>query len=203
MFFGFWLYYRYTICQKHRGVSLLSDETMVERIKNGDDTAMNDVINRYFKLMWKIAGAILKNVASAEDIEECVADVFVYLWQNPEKYDAQRGKLKAWLSIVARSRAVNQYHRLTRRNDVPLDDVRCLRQPDYADGISAEETKEALNAAIRALDEPGREILIRRYYYDQKPKEISLALAMPVKQVENQLYRAKRKLRRMMTNGGA
>ena len=68
------------------------------------------------------------------------------------------------------------------------------------DDILKEETRRALVAAINALGEPEREILIRRYYYDQKPKEIALALDMNVKQVDNRLYQTKLKLREALPN---
>lgn len=68
------------------------------------------------------------------------------------------------------------------------------------DDILKEETRRALIAAINALGEPEREILIRRYYYEQKPKEIALALDMNVKQVDNRLYQTKLKLREALPN---
>ena len=49
-----------------------------------------------------------------------------------------------------------------------------------ADDILKEETRRTLIAAINALGEPDREILIRRFYYGQKPKEIALVLDMSV-----------------------
>ena len=52
---------------------------------------------------------------------------------------------------------------------------------------------------MNALGEPDREVLVRRYYYDQKPKEIAAVLRLPVKQIENRLYRAKRFLRDRLT----
>ena len=63
-----------------------------------------------------------------------------------------------------------------------------------------EETRNALIAAINALGEPDREILIRRYYYEQKPKEIALAMDMSAKQVDNRLYQTKLKLREALSN---
>ena len=61
------------------------------------------------------------------------------------------------------------------------------------------ETRRELLAAVNALGEPGREILVRRYYYGQKPREIALALGLTVKQVDNSLYRAKRQLREALS----
>ena len=40
-----------------------------------------------------------------------------------------------------------------------------------------------------------REIILRRYYRDEKPRAIARALGLSVKQVDNRLYRAKAKLR--------
>lgn len=54
--------------------------------------------------------------------------------------------------------------------------------------------------AVNALGEPDREILVRRYYYEQKPKEIALALNLSVKQVNNRLYQTKQKLREALSN---
>lgn len=156
-------------------------------------------MDKYARLLWSVAGTVLKNVASTEDIEECVADVFVYLWENPEKFDSRRGRLKVWLTVVARSQAVDRYRRLTRESALPLDDTVLSRQLDLTEGLLAAEARRALVAAVNALEEPDREIILRRYYYDQRPRDIACALDLPVKQVENRLYRAKQKLRAAIT----
>ena len=55
-----------------------------------------------------------------------------------------------------------------------------------------------LLAAVNALCEPDQEILLRRYYYQQKPKDIAVAVDLSVKQVENRLFRAKQSLRKQL-----
>ena len=54
-------------------------------------------------------------------------------------------------------------------------------------------------AAPDALTEPDREILLRRYYFGQKPREIAAALGLDKKQVDNRLYQTKRRLRASVT----
>ena len=54
-------------------------------------------------------------------------------------------------------------------------------------------------AAVDALGEPDREILLRRYYFGQKPREIAAALGLDKKQVDNRLYQTKRRLRASVT----
>ena len=48
------------------------------------------------------------------------------------------------------------------------------------------------------LEENEKELILRRYYYEQKPAEIAVALDLPKKQVENKLYYARQKLKKMM-----
>jgi RNA polymerase sigma-70 factor (ECF subfamily) len=104
------------------------------------------------------------------------------------------------LSIVARTQAVNRCREIAKRNTVSLEDTDFVDQIGIVDDILKAETRQNLLASVNALGEPDREILIRRYYYDQKPKEIALALDMSVKQVDNHLYNTKRKLREALSN---
>ena len=87
----------------------MNDKRIISAITNRDEQMLSYVVRKYSKLLWKIAASILINSASAQDVEECVADVFIYLWQYPEKYDPDKAKLFSWLSMVARSRGVNRY----------------------------------------------------------------------------------------------
>ena len=178
----------------------MNDERMITAIKNRSEAAINEVITKYSKLLWSVAGAVLNNIGSTQDVEECVADAFIYLWEHPEKYNPQRGKLKTWLSIVVRTQAVNRYREISKRNTISVEDTDFIAQLGVVDNILESETRRTLLAAINALGEPDREILIRRYYYDQKPKEIAYALNMSVKQVDNRLYQTKLKLRELLSN---
>lgn len=178
----------------------MNDERMITAIKNRNEAAINEVIIKYSKLLWLVAGSVLNNIGSTQDIEECVADTFIYLWEHSDKYDPQRGKLKTWLSIVARTQAVNRCREIAKRNIVPLEDTDFIDQLGIVDTFLEAETRRALLAAVNALGEPDREILIRRYYYEQKPREIALALDMSVKQVDNRLYQTKLKLREALSN---
>lgn len=178
----------------------MNDERIISAIKKKDETAINRVIEKYSKLLWSVSGAVLNNIGSTQDVEECVSDTFIYLWEHPDKYDPQRGKLRTWLSIIARTQAVNRCREIAKKNTVSLEDVRFIDQLGIVDDIFKEETRQALLAAIKALSESDREILIRRYFYEQKPKEIAVALDMSAKQVDNRLYQTKQKLRAALSD---
>ncbi len=178
----------------------MNDERTISAIKKKEEAAINEVIEKYSKLLWSVSSAVLNNIGSVQDVEECVADTFIYLWEHPDKYDPQRGKLKTWLSIIARTQAINRCREIAKKNTIPLEDVGFIGQLGIVDNIFKEETRQALLAAIKALGETDREILMRRYYYEQKPKEIAIALDMSTKQVDNHLYQTKQKLRAALSN---
>lgn len=180
----------------------MRDEKILSEIKARNEETICLVMEKYSKLLWTVVDAVLKNVGTAQDVEECVADVFISLWQRPGQFDPSRGKLKSWLCIVARSKALDRYRQLTRRDTVSIDDVMLIGRMGVQEYVIQEETKRELIAAIDGLSPFEREILIRRYYYDQKPRDIAVALDIPVKQIENHLYRSKQKLRNAVSQKG-
>lgn len=179
----------------------MQDEKILLGIQNREEDVMAKVIDRYSRLLWPIAAAVLDHVGDSRDVEECVADAFIYLWANPQKFDPSRGSLKTLLCIVTRSRAIDRCRELSRRKTIPLEEVVLGSCVGLQENLLRRENSRELAAAVNALEEPAREILIRRYYYGQKPRQIALALDMTVKQVDNSLYRSKRHLREMLCAG--
>lgn len=186
-----------------KGVSVLNDKKIISAIEARDERMLAFVVQRYSKLLWKIAASVLINAASAQDVEECVADVFIYLWQYPEKHDPDKAKLSSWLSVVARSKAVDSYRRITRKREISMEEI-VLESLGYVennvtDGEMEERySRDKLCSCMEGLDEKEKELVIRRYYYEQKPAEIAVALDIPKKKVENRLYYVRQKLRKMM-----
>ena len=176
----------------------MNDQQIARGVARRDENAIRWAMDRYERLLWSVAASVLGREAAAADIEECVADVFIYFWQHAEAFDPGRGNLKTWLAVVARSRAADRRRQILRREEVSLDQERLAENLQREEGLDAE-TREALCRAVEALEEPDREILLRRFAWGQKPREIALALGLTVKQVENRLYRSKQKLRAWMS----
>ena len=176
----------------------MQEKNIIDAIKAGDEQAMQKIICRYSRLLWSIVGAVLSQVGTTEDMEECVADVFIDLWEHPQKYDESRGGLKAWLSVIARNKAIDRYRQKTKIQTIPLEETVLAQM-----GVEPEmENREGLQEALAELTEEEREILLRRYVYQQKTKEMAVALGLSVKQIENRLYRIKAKMRKQMEQEG-
>lgn len=178
----------------------MNDEKTIQRIRERSESAIADAMDRYARLLWTVAEAVLQSVGSVEDVEECVADAFIHLWEHPEGFDPSRGTLKTYLAVITRSKACDRRRELLKNAALSLDETYFMNSLGVTDDIFERETRRVLLSAVNALGEPDREILIRRYYYRQKPKEIALALDMNIKQVDNRLYQTKKKLRSAVTD---
>ena len=162
----------------------MDEAILIRKIKRRNEEAFSCVIEAYSKLLWVIAGGVLsKNFGYlVQDVEECVSDVFIELWHHPEKFDAGRGSLKTYLSVMARNKAINIHRKRNKEKVVRLEEYREAETvPDSAsrDGWADQENYQALYEAVRQLPEPTREILIRRYFYEEKPRDIALKLSLP------------------------
>ena len=135
----------------------MRDEKILSAVKNRDEKVMAGIIEKYSKLLWKMVSSILINAGSAEDIEECVADVFIDLWLNPDKYNPEKSKLSSYLSVVARTNAIDKYRQISRKKEVSIEEVAITYKSEIIDGIieneeSVKELKDLAEAGIITKD---------------------------------------------------
>lgn len=173
----------------------MNDKKTISEIVNRNERVFEGVVDKYARLLWKVAADVLIGSSSACEVEECVADVFIYLWEHPEKYIPEKGKLSSWLSMLARSRAIDRLRKLSREREVLISSALAENESTAPD---TDETGEKLRECIDRLGKEEREIIIRRFYRGQKNPEIASAMKLKPKQVENRIYRAKNKLKKMM-----
>lgn len=175
----------------------MSDEKVLLAITEKDEKMMVFVMQKYSRLLWKVVSSVLVNVGTTQDIEECVADVFIHFWLNPEKYNPKKAKLSSYLSMLARSRAIDRYRKIAAKPETMLEeDIVCHKE--ILEEIVSKEQEEKLWLCIGQLGDVDKDIIVRRYFYNQKPKDIAVTLGITGKQVENRLYLTKQKLRIMM-----
>lgn len=175
----------------------MNDRKIISAIIHQDEKALAYAVQKYSRLLWKTAASVLANAAAVQDVEECVADVFIFLWQHPEKYNPEKAKLSSWLSMIAKARAIDRYRRIIKKRELPIEEI-VVESLEYAKIRPSDQEKEKLRACIDELDEKERDLIIRRYYYEQKPAEIAIALELSKKQVENKLFYVKQKIKKLM-----
>lgn len=177
----------------------MNDEEMLAAIRHRDGSGMERVMTAYSRLLWKVAAEVLCPLGSEADAEDCIADVYIDLWEHPDSFDPGRGTLKSWLCMRTRCRAIDRYRMRMRSRTIPIDSIVSAESFGVQEQVLREETYRELKEAVVSLEEEERDILLRRYVAGQKPKAIAAALGLSVKQVDNSLYRTKQKLRHRLT----
>src|SRR5438045_7007619 len=81
------------------------DEQLMDQLIHQRPKALQNLYKRYRAVLHAVAMRVLHDEA---DTEEVLQDVFVQLWQRPEKYRVQKGKPLGWLITLARRRAIDR-----------------------------------------------------------------------------------------------
>ena len=179
----------------------MQDDILIQKISDGEQDAFLYMIEAYSKLLWVVAGGILGTIGTTQDIEECISDVFVHVWKNPKAFNPQKGTFKTFLAAIARNKALDVYRRLSKIKIIELNEAISGLDDDLLEYIVEKEMHDKLYAAIETLTEPNREIVIRRFFFEEKPQRIAAKIDIPIKEVENRLYQSKLKLRKILEGG--
>jgi RNA polymerase sigma-70 factor (ECF subfamily) len=122
----------------------MDDAALLEAVAEGSQDAMAAVFDRYSRIVYCIALRVLREPSLAEDVMQ---EVLLQVWKRPQSFVAQRGNLAAWLSVIARNRAIDVL-----RKRFPLDPLGELPLPDPRDMMLASEQGWLLDKVRAVLD---------------------------------------------------
>lgn len=180
---------------------LEKDRRLTRLLKDDPEKGLELALRRFGQPVKTVCAAIL-GPESPQEVEEAVADSFLTLWRELDRYDPER-PLSSWLYGIARRTAMNRRRALGRGPVFEdLSDEPAEEEFDLTDRAAARENARLLRQAVEEMEQPDREIFIRRYYLYQRVKEIAARLGLPEKTVENRLYRGKKKLRDTLLERG-
>jgi len=174
----------------------MTDEEIAKRLQQKDSDIFDYIMEHYNKLLWVVVGNILEKVGSSEDIEDCISDVYIKLLEDPKTYDYKKGSLKSFLVRVGKNLAIDKYRILSRSNEKVFHEYSNLyTDEEPLQHMITKESREKILDVVDNLKEPDREIIIRRYFYNEKVKLISEKMSLPSKKIENTLYQGKLRLK--------
>lgn len=169
---------------------------LLARITQHDQAALAALYDASASRLYGLALRITGERAAAEEV---VSDVYFQVWNQAERYDAQRGRVMAWLLTICRSRALDKLRR--RDQAEPHPDPQVLRPDldcddnDPLDLLLALERDSAIHAALATLDGRVRELLALAFFKGLSHEEIAQHTGMPLGSIKSILRRGMQALR--------
>ncbi len=180
---------------------MILDKDLLALLQNNPERGLDKLIQCYSGLVYTIVYSKLSS-SSTEDIEECVSDIIFDFYKNRDHIDLQKGSIKAYLSVIAKRKAIDHFRKKNSNvQNISIDDE---KQGEITSNTNIEaeiinrEARNILIQEINALGQPDREIFIRKYYWGQSTKAIAKSLHLKENTVDKRVSRGLIKLRQSL-----
>ena len=173
---------------------------LVRQIADGDQDALAALYDTANRLIYGLALRVLNDQGAAEEV---LMDVFTQVWRQAPNYDTGRGSPMAWLTTVARSRAIDRLRSgwQTQQRQEPLDvaaDKETHAASPEENSVFAERQR-FVKQALAALTPEQREVIELAYYGGLSHSEIAEKLRQPLGTVKTRTRLGMMKLRDALT----
>ncbi|CAG7650572.1 ECF RNA polymerase sigma factor SigW [Paenibacillus solanacearum] len=172
----------------------VSDEQLVAEALRGNRDAFAELVHRY---KHKVYGLLRGMGAGEMDAQDLAQETFLKAYRGLAGHDSSRS-FASWLYAIAANGLRDHWKR---------------RRPSAEAAIAAEtsggespediylqaERRSELQERLKRLPENYRMALLLRYTNDLTYEEISGILAVPIAKVQNDLHRAKKRLKQVIT----
>jgi RNA polymerase sigma-70 factor (ECF subfamily) len=181
-----------------------AEAKLLDAARRGDPAALEELVARISGPVWRFGQSFCRHPEDAEDVQQ---EVLTALVRGLDRFEG-RSALSTWAFMVAR----NACRRLRRRRaGQPAAHVSIEDEADLigvADGRSALDDPEqaiergelatTLTAALRALPDGQREVLLLRDVEGLPAARVGRLLGLSERAVKSRLHRARLAVRRML-----
>ena len=162
-----------------------------------DPVQFNEAYRKLAPMALAAANRVLRDEAAAEDV---VQDVFMQLWLRPSSFDPARGTLTSYITMLARSRAVDRWRTRSARESAversaEQERVHNTDQESAAEPVIRRERSRTLLGALQTLPTDQREAVLLAYGRGLTAQEIARATGIPLGTAKSRVRLGLRKAR--------
>lgn len=183
----------------------VGDEELMRQVARGSAEALGLLHRRFSRLILGLAVRTIDR-AAAEDL---VQEVFLAVWRNADRFDPERGSVRAWILQIAHFRLLNELRRRSRQPEIAAD-------PDglVLDGLPAADLGPAevasrrhrralIQSAFDELPAPQRQAISLAFLDDLTHEQVAAELGLPLGTAKTRIRSGLQKLRGMLGPQGA
>jgi RNA polymerase sigma-70 factor, ECF subfamily len=168
------------------------DKILVKECLEGNKRSFEEIVDKYYKIIYRLAFRIIRN---NDDAEEITQTVFVKAYENLNSYNS-KFKFFSWLYKITVNESLNFSKRKSYSEELSGEYSTNEENP-YAiyDKI---ETGEKIHDALMELDMLYRLPVVLKHFLDYSYKELSYLLDVPEKTVKSRLFTGRQLLKEIL-----
>ena len=173
----------------------MSDDTLVQRVRNGDQEAYELLVKLHFKSVYHMAFRYMKDHAAADDV---VQDSFVKAFRSLHLFRGD-SSFKSWIMRIAINTAKNSLRSKGRRPESQLDKQIIASHHQGFKRLEREQSLEILRAAIEELPTKQRQTIELRIFEEMTFKEVAVAMDCPFNTAKANFRHGLENLRKLLS----
>jgi RNA polymerase sigma-70 factor (ECF subfamily) len=179
----------------------VSDAQLVTSIARYSEVALAEAYRRHGGAVFGLAKRVLNNPTDAEDVTQ---EVFLRLWNQPDRFDAARGSLRSFLLAQAHGRAVDAVRSSSsRRAREARDALRTAESPyDMQREVWDLAVADQVSSAMGELPEEERRAIELAYFDGHTYREVAQLLDQPEGTVKSRIRNGMRRMRAVLADSG-
>ncbi len=170
----------------------VTDLDLLQRIAARDDAALASLYDSHCRLVYSL---ILRIVRSAADADEVLQETFVRVWTRADTYDARLGSPAAWLTRIARNRAIDRVRAARVRADLAVEPAHPTDAPPPEPEthvtpereLQGTRTSRAVGAALAGLPAVQRELIEAAFFDGYTHHELATRFGVPLGTVKTRI----------------
>jgi RNA polymerase sigma-70 factor (ECF subfamily) len=177
------------------------DVGLVIAIARYNADAFAEAYRRHAGAVFGLAHRLLWERAHAE---EMVQEIFLRLWEQPERFDQARGSLRSFLLMDAHARCVDRIRSDARRKEREERSARAELVSDYDVDLEAYDLDiaEQVREALATLSEGERRAIELAYFGGHTYREVARILDQPEGTIKSRIRTGLTRLRAQLVDRG-
>lgn len=172
------------------------ETSLIKKAIRGDVAAFTEIYTRLCDSIYGFAFRMLADTTAAEDITQ---ETFIFLIENPSKFNPERGSLHPFLCGVARNLVLHHLRKTESRREDLNDFDEFIETKDETimsplERLLESELAEFVNDCVINLPPAQREVIILREMQELSYEEIAKVTESELNLVKVRLHRARKSL---------
>ena len=173
------------------------DRQLVQTIRGGDADAFETLVRRKTSKVYALCYRIIGNAEDAKDISQLV---FLKLWENLEKYDAQYA-FDTWLYRMVTNVAIDFMRNKQSRDNAVNSNLRLVKtaaEEEQTVSVQRKEVENVFNEIATVLSPKQKTIFVMNQMEDLPSAEIAKILGCRESTVRNHLFNARKLMQQQL-----